>query len=334
MSEASGDERTRLAALVRRHFGSGAELGRVDVALGGGSNRTTFFEVRESGGATRRLVLRQETYTGHLSPFIRPDWQYELLRAAFGAGVPVPEPHFLLEEPDGLGRGFAMARIEGEAIPRRILRDATFESVRPQLAAQCGEILAAIHAVDTAPLSFLPEIPESRNVLAAQRDRLDYYAEAHPALELGFRWLEDHRDAAAPRTLVHGDYRNGNFIVGPEGVRAVLDWECSHLGDPLEDLGWLCTRSWRFGNDRLPVGGFGRREDLYEAYEKASSRDVDPARVRYWEIFGLVRWTVINLMQAHGHVHEGRSSVVFAACGRNTAEIEYDLLKTLDGSFD
>ncbi len=322
-----------LAALARRHFGAGARVERVDTALGGGSNRTTFFDVVEAAGRTPlRLVLRQETYRAPKSPFIRPDWQYALVRAAHAAGVPVPRPYFLLEEVDGLGRGFAMERVEGEGLPRRILREPAFAAVRPALAAQCGEILAAIHRVDTGPLLFLDEIPESRDPIDAQRERLDFYDEAHPALELGFRWLEEKRPAGARRALVHGDFRNGNFLVAPDGIRAVLDWECSHAGDPLEDLGWLCTRSWRFGQHDLPVGGFGERIDLYTRYAECAEQSVDPDRVRYWEVYGLVRWAVINLMQAHGHVYEGRSSVVFAACGRNVAEIEYDLMRTLDGS--
>ncbi len=322
-----------LEALARRHFGTGARVRGVDTALGGGSNRTTFFEVVEAGGrAPRRLVLRQETYRAPKSPFLRPDWQYALVAAAHAAGVPVPRPYFLLEDADGLGRGFAMERVEGEGLPRRILRDPVFSAVRPALAGQCGEILAAIHQIDTASLPFLDDIPESRDPIHAQRERLDYYDEAHPALELGFRWLEARRPALARRALVHGDFRNGNFLVTRDGIRAVLDWECSHAGDPLEDLGWLCTRSWRFGHHELPVGGFGERDDLYARYRAVAGEAVDPERVRYWEVYGLVRWAVINLMQAHGHVFEGRSSVVFAACGRNVAEIEYDLMRTLDGS--
>lgn len=322
-----------LGAVAARHFGARARVEAVDTALGGGSNRTTFFEVREAGSTSPlRLVLRQETYRAPKSPFIRPEWQYALVRAAHEAGVPVPRPYFLLEERDGLGRGFVMERVEGEALPRRILRDPEYAEARPRLAARCGEILAAIHRIDTTPLGFLSEIPESRDPIDAQRERLDFYGEAHPALELGFRWLEAQRRPIGRGHLVHGDFRNGNFLVGPEGLRAILDWECSHSGDPLEDLGWLCTRSWRFGSEEFPVGGFGRRADLYERYTSSGGVDIDPERVHYWEVYGLVRWAVINLMQAHGHVFEGRSSVVFAACGRNVAEIEYDLLKTLDGS--
>ncbi len=97
---------------------------------------------------------------------------------------------------------------------------------------------------------------------AAQLDQyrtlLDTFGEPHPAFELGLRWLADRVPDAPPEPeLVHGDYRNGNFIVGPEGIRAVLDWELAHLGDCIEDLGWLCVKSWRFGVPDKLVGGFG-----------------------------------------------------------------------------
>jgi len=324
----------RLDGVVAKHWGSGARVEKVEIALGGGSNATWLFDVVEAAGARRELVLRQETAGGPSNPFLDPEAQFRIGRAMYAAGVPVPEPHFLLDPEDGLGRGFAMERIAGETIPRKILRNPEFANARPRLAVQCGEILARIHGVDPGPLEFLAARPESRDPIATQRDRLDSYAEPHPALELGFRWLEDRRPAEAPRTLVHGDFRNGNFIVGPEGIRAVLDWECCHLGDPLEDHGWLCTRSWRFGQPDAPVGGFGARPTLCRSYENAGGGPCPEERVRYWEVFGLVRWAVINVWQAYTHVHEGRRSVVYAACGRNACEIEYDLLKTLEGSYD
>ena len=155
-----------------------------------------------------------------------------------------------------------MDRVDGETIPRKILRDDAYADARPRLAAQCGEIAARIHSID--PYS-LPELP----VLgaAAQIDQyralLDGFGEPHPAFELGLKWLEDRAPAPpAQPSVVHGDFRNGNFIVGPEGIRAVLDWELAHLGDPIEDLGWLCVKSWRFGVPSKLVGGFGEVADL------------------------------------------------------------------------
>ena len=93
-------------------------------------------------------------------------------------------------------------------------------------------------------------------------------------------------------------------------------------------------RSWRFGQKDKPAGGIGTRRELLEAYEAAGGRNVDVDEVRYWEIFGLARWAVLNVMQAHGHAFGGRRSPAFAACGRNTSMIEYDLLMTLRGDYD
>jgi aminoglycoside phosphotransferase (APT) family kinase protein len=127
---------------------------------------------------------------------------------------------------------------------------------------------------------------------------------------------------------VHGDFRNGNLIIGPDGVRAVLDWELVHLGDPMEDLGWLCTRAWRFGG-APPVGGFGQYADLFAAYEEQSGIAVDPEVVAWWELCGTVKWGVICIMQAQRHLGGGERSVELAAIGRRLYEQEYDCVQLL-----
>jgi len=124
---------------------------------------------------------------------------------------------------------------------------------------------------------------------------------------------------------VHGDFRIGNVIFGPEGLRAVLDWELAHVGDPMEDLGWLCVRSWRFGADAQPVGGLCQREEFFAAYARAGGAPVDPAAVRWWEVFGNCKWAIICVMQARSFV-DGARSVELASLGRRVAEMELELL--------
>ncbi len=333
MNQPAPDSFDDISRAVQRRFGSAARLEDIVVPTLGGSSRTVAFDVVE-GAARRRLVSRQETYVAPNSPFLPCDDQFRLLRVAFAHGIPVPEPVFAYDAEDGAGHGFVTAFVGGETMPNRILGDPGFAAVRPRLAAQAGAIFAALHAIDPAEVDFLARYADSDDPIAAQRARLDSYDEAHPAIELGLRWLERHRPPPGPRRFLHGDLRTGNFIVGADGIAAVLDWECSHLGAGTEDLGWLCTRSWRFGRVELPVGGFGARADLFAAYEAAGGARVDPDAVRYWEIFGLVRWAVLNVMQAHGHVFGGRRSLPFAACGRNTSVIEYDLLMTISGRYD
>ncbi|MFM8973691.1 MAG: phosphotransferase family protein, partial [Actinomycetota bacterium] len=259
--------------------------------------------------------------------------EYALLAAAGAAGVPVPAVRYLLRPADGLGEGFVMDHVSGETIARRILRDDEFAAARPRLADQCGEIAARIHAVPTDGLPRLP-VQDGPSQVDFYRNALDAFGEPHPAFELALRWLDEHAPPppAAP-VLVHGDLRNGNFIVGPEGIRAVLDWELSHLGDPVEDLGWLCVRAWRFGVDDRLVGGFGDLSALLAAYAAAGGAPVSEAELRWWVALGTLKWGVICMSQAFTHLGGAHRSVELAAIGRRVAQTEWDLLDLLDGGW-
>jgi aminoglycoside phosphotransferase (APT) family kinase protein len=321
-----------ILALCRRHLGGhGPSAVPIEVdglrRLSGGASRESWSFDVVVGDRRHELVLRRDPGS-NLGQSERAT-EYRLLEAAAAAGVPVPTVRFLLDPEDELGAGFVMDRIEGETIPRRILRDDEYAGARRVLTRQCGEVAAQIHAVDVDELPTLPvQGPEVQ--IGQYRAILDGLGEPHPAFELGLRWLEDHVPATSgPPRLVHGDFRHGNFIVGPEGIRSVLDWELSHLGDPVEDLGWLCVRSWRFGHVDLPVGGFGTTEELLAAYARAGGGTVDPAHLHYWETFGTLKWGVICEMQCFSHLHGLVRSVELAALGRRIAETEWDLLELI-----
>lgn len=321
-----------LRQAVTRRFGSAAEIDEVEFTSLGGSNRTVLFDLVE-GGARRRLVFRQETIAPSNSPFLDPARQFRVLQLLHPEGLPVPEPVFLCDAGDSLERAYVVAFVAGESLPRRLLDAPNFARARERFCAQAGEFLGRLHALDPAPAEFLADFPDSIDPLAATMGRIDRWGASHPALELAVRWLERHRPPAAPQRLLHGDFRTGNMLMDEDGIRAVLDYECAHLGAPMEDLGWLCLRSFRFGRVDRPVGGFGPREPFYAAYAAASGRAVDPDEVRWWEIFGFIRWAHHNIMQMHGHVTGARRSTAFAACGRNVALIEYELLMTLQGHY-
>jgi aminoglycoside phosphotransferase (APT) family kinase protein len=298
--------------------------------LSGGASRETWsFDLVDPQGTRHRLVLRRDPTATALES--ARSTEYALLEAAARGDVPVPKVRVLLDPADGLGDGFVMDRVEGETIPRRILRDDTFAGARPRLAAQCGEIAARIHAV---PVDSLPTLPvlDARAQLDQQRTWLDTFGEPHPALELGLRWLEERLPPPSEPRLVHGDYRNGNFIIDPDGIEAVLDWELAHLGDPIEDLGWLCVKSWRFGNNAI-VGGFGAVDDLLDAYEKAGAVRPPLESFRFWVVMGTLKWGVICVAQSFTHLSGALRSVELATLGRRVAEMEWDLLDLLDGGW-
>lgn len=293
--------------------------------LPGGASRESWQLVAEGAGTgARRLVLQRDSP----APAGSRATEFEILRRARRAGAPVPPVLWLDATGEELGSpGFVMELVEGETIARRILRDDEYEGARRVLASQCGAAVARIHGIDVSDLDGLdpPGGPPALTALRSTRRALDVYGEPHPALELGARWLERRAPEPARITLVHGDFRNGNLIVGPEGLRAVLDWEVTHLGDPWEDLGWICCRVWRFGGWG-EVGGFGAREDLYRAYEEASGVPVDRNAVRWWEIFSSFKWGLGCLSQSFKHLWGHIRSHEHAAIGRRTAETEYDLL--------
>ena len=318
-----------LSAALRRRFGPGARAENIKQATLGGSNRTLLFDLVE-GDTRRRLVSREETFTGPTSPFLSPALQFEILKRVFAAGAIVPEPIFAFDSEDAMGPGFVTAFASGETLPRRLLADPTHHhAILRGLAAA----LAQLHAMDAAQFGFLADLPESGDAIASLRMRLDALDEPHPALELGMRWLERNAPPERQRVLLHGDLRNGNVMINNGRITALLDWECAHLGADAEDLGWLCTRSWRFGAIDKHAGGFGTRAELLAAYRDAGGRDIEEDEVRWWERFGLARWGMYNVLQGYGHVH-GRASPAYAACGRNAALMEYDLLMSISGQYD
>jgi len=315
-----------LAAAAERSLGGPVKIENLGPLSGGASADTWTFDA-ECRGKRHELILR-------LSPpqkdHIRLDRMTEarILSLAGEAGVPVPKVFFQVDEACGLGQGYAMERIAGETIARKILRDAQYAEARRRMARQCGEILCRIHSMDTTTLPPLKEQPAA-TVVEQLYPMYQAFGQELPVFELTFRYLQDRLPASAELRFVHGDFRNGNFIVGPEGIRAVLDWELAHLGDPMEDLGWICVNSWRFGNIDLPVGGFGLREDLFAGYEGAGGGAVNPEEVRFWEVFGTLKWGLITILQAFTHLGGAKRSVELAAIGRRTSETEIDLVRLL-----
>jgi hypothetical protein len=118
-------------------------------------------------------------------------------------------------------------------------------------------------------------------------------------------------------------------MVSGQGVIGVLDWELSHIGDPMRDLGWICTNSWRFGKTELPVGGFGHYEDLFRGYEAVSGVRVDPGHVRFWEVFGSFWWAVGCLLMAEHYRTGPDKTVERPAIGRRSSECQVDCVNLL-----
>lgn len=296
----------------------GATVGALVRLTGGASRETWRFSAngepmvlqRQRGGAVREMGT-----------------EASVLRAAHAGGVPVPELVVDGSHSAALGNPFMIVRaVEGETIARKIQRDDEYARARTRLTSDMGRALAALHRI---PVENAPGLEDDDQV-AYYRRVLDETRQPHPVFEVAFRWLEANRPPSAGRTIVHGDFRLGNVMVNADGLAAVLDWELAHIGDPMEDLGWLCVRAWRFGGAN-PVAGIGAYEELFDAYESAGAPRPDAGTVRWWEVLGTLKWGIMCIIQAASHLNGFARSHELAAIGRRVCENEWDLLELLEG---
>ena len=325
---------TTLAAALRvvlaRQARAHGEVQSLQRLTGGATKQTWSFDW-VCGDEREALILQQMSEAPSRPggpPKLSAEQDAALMTAAREAGVPAPRVHRLLRPEDGLGSGYVTGRIAGETLGRKLVADPALAEARKRLAAQCGRALAAIHALPLERSGFLQRLSPS-DELRIYAGLLDGLERRHAALAYAVRWVAAHLPQQWESRVVHADFRSGNLIVGPEGLRCVLDWEIARIGDPMQDLGVLCMRTWRFGGEGLAreVGGFGAREDLYAAYEAASGTRVDPDRVRFWEVFSNLKWAISCVRRGSARRADGRpASVELAAIGRRLEEPLWDLL--------
>ena len=248
--------------------------------LGGGAIQDNFAVALELDGGDmpgrHELVLRTDAPSA-VAVSLPRGHEFALLGVARTVGMTVPEPLWCSAADDEGGQFFLMRRVAGSADGTRIARSLGGTAGGEALAERLGAELARLHTV--APphpaLAFLP-VPDGNPGLARialYRGYLDALAgPPQLAIEYALAWLERHVTPAERVTLCHCDLRSGNYLVEDGRLSAVLDWEFAAWSDPLEDLGWFCARSWRFGNWTLEAGGIAAREHFYRGYERESDR--------------------------------------------------------------
>ena len=332
------DEATRdaLAAWLAAQAGAGgARIEKTTTLSGGAIHQHWRIDVAFEGGPysaegdSIALVLRAEG-DATLEESHSVEQEFAIARAAFEAGVAVPEPLWQCDDAV-LGRAFSIWRfVEGVAAGHLLVRDETLGGPRPALLERLGEELARIQALTpgAAGLEWLP-VPEPSAALASvatYRAALDAHPTPRPALEWGLRWLEREAPETERLVLVHSDYRTGNFIVGEDGLRGVLDWEFARWGDPLEDPGWLSARCWRFNQYDRRAGGLGDLGD----FERGYGRELPPRALHYWEVMAHVRWAIIAIHQGERHSSGRQPSLELALTGRIVDEVELEVLTLIE----
>ena len=311
-TEHEADVAARLESLV------GAPVDGLERLSGGASRETWAFTA-----AGRPLILRRDP-PGRPAEFGSMAVEAAAIGAAAGAGLAVPEV-VAVDDGGRLGSaGMVMARIEGETLARRILREPGFAAARAALIGQLARFMAGLHRIP-ADVPGLPE-PDPLAYLEEMYAEVD---DVSPTFDTALRWLHGHRPTRREPALVHGDLRLGNVIVGPDGLRAVIDWELVHAGDPAEDLAWTCVKAWRFGA-APEAAGVGSIDELLGAYHEAGGPSLERTTFDWWLVEKTLQWGVMCMKQAAAHLTGAARSVELAAIGRRVAEQEWDLLELLD----
>ncbi|MFL2752445.1 MAG: phosphotransferase family protein [Gammaproteobacteria bacterium] len=243
-------------------------------------------------------------------------------------GAPVPEIIMEFSEGAEIGEGYVMQSVGGETIPRKILRDDSYKNIRNKLPYEIGKSLAQIHKTKLEKLQDLEKITfsESLEKLFIIYESFD---QPQPVFDLAFKWLENQKILDYEEVLVHGDYRFGNFIISEKKLESIIDWELAHIGNPMEDLGWLCVRSWRFGNVNKRAAGLGDVDDLIAGYESNSKIKIDKSQLDMWQLYGSLKWGIICMVQTFAHLSGAVKSLEKAAIGRRVSETEFDLMNMI-----
>ncbi len=243
-------------------------------------------------------------------------------------GAPVPEIIMEFSEGAEIGEGYVMQSVGGETIPRKILRDDSYKNIRNKLPYEIGKSLAQIHKTKLEKLQDLEEITfsESLEKLFIIYESFD---QPQPVFDLAFKWLENQKILDYEEVLVHGDYRFGNFIISEKKLESIIDWELAHIGNPMEDLGWLCVRSWRFGNVNKRAAGLGDVDELIAGYEANSEIKIDKSQLDIWQLYGSLKWGIICMVQTFAHLSGAVKSLEKAAIGRRVSETEFDLMNMI-----
>jgi len=291
-----------------------------------------------SGGpfaGKRTLVLRGQADEGEPDA-LGSAQEFAIRLTSFRAGLTTPEPLWLEQSGDVLGRPFMILRHVAGTADAAQLQGALSVEEGDRLAYRMGQELARLHRITMhkapAELSFLPrpQADWAERRAASWRAALDALDQPQPCFEWAINWFADHAPKVESFALCHRDLRLGNFVADGEQLVGILDFERVGWSDPMEDLGWLTARGARRGLPEREAGGVGSREALYDGYREIADRDVDDRRVRFWEVAAAIRQGIAALERAARPAGDAEHGLLAMLTGLQSIEAEYDLLLEIE----
>lgn len=297
----------RIAAFVEQQSGRPVRLGPLKRYAVGFSWLTLGVPVQGIDGddGVHELILRLGPDYGLFAPYSAMP-QVLAMRTLEGSAVPVPRVYWYSDDASLLGAPFLFCeKVSGSAVVPWVSPGSPplEEGYRKRLGEQFIDALAALHQVDwrTKPIvDMAADITEGNaarvavNFWEAQIQR--WAMRPYPMVEWAIRWLKD-RCPVAPRvSIIHGDYRTGNFLETDGRITSILDWELVHLGDPHEDLGWASLPTY-MGGSKL-ICRLAEPDWFYERYERGAGFPVSQASVRYYRALSLLKLAATHMAAA------------------------------------
>lgn len=288
----------------------------------------------ETGGEQRALILRLGPGNGLYAPYSAAP-EFAALDAVQRSAVPAPRPLYWSDDPATFGDPFLIVeKADGSTPIPWGTDDGLSDARRAVLGEQFADALGALHAIDWRD-TLLARFGDGLSVDNAALRQVELWSanyrrwalRPHPMLHKLFAWLRANAPVAPRLSIVHGDYRLGNFLEVDGKVTAVLDWELVHLGDPHEDLAWTCLPQYRGGTPLMSklVG----REDLYARHAAHTGEAVNEASMHYYTLFSLAKLAVTHIAAAYAFERGGFRDLRMPAMGTQIAPTLRQIEKAL-----
>jgi aminoglycoside phosphotransferase (APT) family kinase protein len=283
---------------------------------GGASRETYRFRARYAEGSKsidRALILRRDPPTSLIET--ERMTEFRAYAAFHKLGLPVPEPIVLELDGAVLERPFFVMEEITDCAVGSILAPDPYSAHREKIGEQFWSVLGRIakpdpDAIGLGDLEGMTDPASCWKHEVARWEKVieEDEREPQPIARAAIRWLKRNPPPPAQKiSVVHGDYRTGNFLFDAKGdIRAILDWEMAHLGDPLEDLGWAIDPLWSHGDPSHPAGTVPR-ERAIAMWEKASGLKADKNALFWWEIFASLKGLAIWISAAREY-SDGRNT--------------------------
>jgi aminoglycoside phosphotransferase (APT) family kinase protein len=321
----------QLAVLIGRRSGvSDVAITSLRGKTGGASRDLFFFDARwQESGVDRdeSCVLLRDREAGPLSTSRRHE--FDVLRALFARGMPVPQPLWVDEQGTDLGNpAIVLRHVAGESA-RSVLKQRE-PAVQETVDRDFVEVLARLHTQTWASdeLPFLPRPEPERAALDQLQIWEDIYRATAPDGEPGvsavLAWLRRNAPIAERVCLLHGDYRYGNLLFDSTGITAVLDWELAHFGDPAEDL------VWPFRAFRTATATLMPWPDFIAVYRAATGDRVTARNWQYYRVYSAAKTAIIGLTARAGFLNGGTNDIINGHMGLNVGYHTEQALRWID----